>query len=82
MDAQTISPLLGAFVGILLSLTGAGGGIVSVPLLVFALHLSIAEAAPNRSAGGHAGGRGHFISFMTEFQTVPMGWTKKDLSKY
>ena len=46
MDAQTISFLLGAFLGILLSLTGAGGGIVSVPLLVFALHLSIAEASP------------------------------------
>jgi hypothetical protein len=30
----------------LLALTGAGGGIVSVPLLVFSLNLSIAEAAP------------------------------------
>lgn len=41
-----ISLMLGAFVGILLALTGAGGGIVSVPLLVFALHLTIAEASP------------------------------------
>jgi hypothetical protein len=41
-----ISPALGIFVGILMGLTGAGGGILSVPLLVFALHLSVTEAAP------------------------------------
>jgi len=29
-----------------MGLTGAGGGILSVPLLVFILHLSVAEAAP------------------------------------
>ena len=29
-----------------MGLTGAGGGILSVPLLVFALHLSVAQAAP------------------------------------
>ncbi len=46
MDIHIISLLLGAFVGILLSLTGAGGGVVSVPLLVFTLHLSIAKASP------------------------------------
>jgi hypothetical protein len=37
---------LGIFVGILMGLTGAGGGILSVPLLVFFLHLRVAEAAP------------------------------------
>ena len=37
---------LGALVGLLLALTGAGGGILAVPLLVFALHLGLAEAAP------------------------------------
>ncbi len=37
---------LGAIVGLLLALTGAGGGILAVPLLVFALHLGVAEAAP------------------------------------
>ena len=37
---------LGAIVGLLLALTGAGGGILAVPLLVFALHLGLAEAAP------------------------------------
>lgn len=37
---------LGALVGLLLALTGAGGGILAVPLLVFALHLGLAAAAP------------------------------------
>ena len=42
-----IEPIaLGALVGLLLALTGAGGGILAVPLLVFALHLGVAEAAP------------------------------------
>jgi uncharacterized membrane protein YfcA len=41
-----ISPCLGLIVGLLMGLTGAGGGILSVPLLVFVLHLPIAEAAP------------------------------------
>jgi len=37
---------IGVFVGILMGLTGAGGGILSVPLLVFLLHLPISEAGP------------------------------------
>lgn len=37
---------LGIFVGVLLGLTGAGGAILSVPLLGFFLHLTVAEAAP------------------------------------
>jgi len=37
---------LGTLVGLLLALTGAGGGILAVPLLVFALHLGLAQAAP------------------------------------
>lgn len=37
---------LGAVVGAILALTGAGGGILAVPLLVFALHLTVSEAAP------------------------------------
>jgi len=41
-----ITPTLGILVGILMGLTGAGGGILSVPLLVFFLGMSIAEAAP------------------------------------
>ncbi len=47
MDYSTlISPILGIIVGILMGLTGAGGGILSVPLLVFFLHMPVAEAAP------------------------------------
>jgi uncharacterized membrane protein YfcA len=37
---------LGMLVGLLLALTGAGGGILAVPLLVFCLHLGLAQAAP------------------------------------
>ncbi|HEX8593543.1 MAG TPA: sulfite exporter TauE/SafE family protein [Pseudomonas sp.] len=43
-------PLLGAglgtLIGAVLALTGAGGGILAVPLLVFGLGLSMVEAAP------------------------------------
>ena len=47
MDYSTlISPSLGIFVGLLMGLTGAGGGILSVPLLVFVLHMPISAAAP------------------------------------
>lgn len=38
--------LLGLCVGFILSLTGAGGAILSVPLLVFGMHLTILEASP------------------------------------
>lgn len=38
--------LLGLVVGTILGLTGAGGAILSVPLLGFFLHLSVAQAAP------------------------------------
>ncbi|MFT7771741.1 sulfite exporter TauE/SafE family protein [Roseateles sp.] len=37
---------MGGVVGVVLALTGAGGGILAVPLLVFGLHLQMAQAAP------------------------------------
>jgi len=40
------SAALGLVVGLILALTGAGGAILAVPLLLFVLHLNIAEAAP------------------------------------
>ena len=43
---ETEAFALGGLVGLLLALTGAGGGILAVPLLVFALHLGLAQAAP------------------------------------
>lgn len=45
-DAAGLSLLMGAVVGFVLALTGAGGGILAVPLLVFGLHLQMAQAAP------------------------------------
>nr|WKF58680.1 hypothetical protein HUO10_003181 [Paraburkholderia busanensis] len=40
------STALGACVGATLALTGAGGAIIAVPLLMFGLRLSVIEAAP------------------------------------
>lgn len=37
---------LGAVVGVILALTGAGGGILAVPLLLFVAQLSVAQAGP------------------------------------
>lgn len=37
---------LGLVVGVILALTGAGGGILAVPLLVFGVHLGVAQAGP------------------------------------
>lgn len=37
---------LGAIVGLILALTGAGGGILAIPLLVWVLHLPLQTAAP------------------------------------
>jgi uncharacterized membrane protein YfcA len=45
-EFQIIGVALGLAVGLILSLTGAGGAILSVPLLVFFLHMNIAQAAP------------------------------------
>jgi uncharacterized membrane protein YfcA len=41
-----IALALGAAVGIVMGLTGAGGGILAVPLLVFGMHLTVAQAGP------------------------------------
>lgn len=38
--------LLGALVGLVMGLTGAGGGILAVPLLVFGLQMPLVEASP------------------------------------
>jgi uncharacterized membrane protein YfcA len=37
---------LGLVIGVILALTGAGGGILAVPLLVFGLQLGLAQAGP------------------------------------
>ena len=46
MEVSLLGLALGAVVGLILALAGAGGGILAVPLLVFGLHLSIMQAAP------------------------------------
>jgi uncharacterized membrane protein YfcA len=43
---MTLAIILGALVGLIMGLTGAGGGILAVPLLVFGLQLTVAEAGP------------------------------------
>lgn len=46
MEHSALGMALGAVVGLILALTGAGGGILAVPLLVFGLHLPMARSAP------------------------------------
>jgi uncharacterized membrane protein YfcA len=41
-----LAAALGAAVGLILALTGAGGGILAVPLLVFALDMTMQQAVP------------------------------------
>lgn len=43
---MVVSAALGVVVGVIMGLTGAGGGVLAVPLLVFGLHLTVAEAGP------------------------------------
>jgi uncharacterized membrane protein YfcA len=45
-EHDLLGAALGTIVGAILALTGAGGGILAVPLLVFGLGLSMVEAAP------------------------------------
>ena len=46
IEHQLLGAVLGAIIGAVLTLTGAGVGILAVPLLVFGLGLSMVEAAP------------------------------------
>ncbi len=46
MPVSLVALFSGALVGVILGLTGAGGAIIAVPLLVFGLHLLVMEAAP------------------------------------
>lgn len=55
---MTLGIILGALVGLIMGLTGAGGGILAVPLLVFGLHMTVAQAGPIvlLAVGGAAAG--------------------------
>ncbi|QOY92750.1 sulfite exporter TauE/SafE family protein [Massilia sp. UMI-21] len=46
MDPLPLAVVLGLVVGLILALTGAGGGILAVPLLVFGTGAGVAEAGP------------------------------------
>ena len=46
IDPFGMSIALGLFVGCVLAITGAGGAVLSLPLLVFFLHLKMIDAAP------------------------------------
>lgn len=46
VDATSMSIALGLFVGFVLAITGAGGAILSLPLLVFFLGIKMIDAAP------------------------------------
>ena len=46
IDPISMTIALGLFVGVVLAITGAGGAILSLPLLVFFLHLKMIDAAP------------------------------------
>ncbi|MFJ5295578.1 sulfite exporter TauE/SafE family protein [Pseudomonas sp. NPDC088368] len=46
IEHNALSVLLGGFIGAVLALTGAGGGILAVPVLIIGLGLSMNQAAP------------------------------------
>ncbi|MXS86372.1 sulfite exporter TauE/SafE family protein [Nitrosomonas sp. HPC101] len=46
MEIQWLGIFPGVFTGFVLGLTGSGGAIIAVPLLIFGLHATVAEAAP------------------------------------
>lgn len=46
MDSTLLAVGLGTIVGTVMALTGAGGGVLAIPLLVFGLHLPVQQAAP------------------------------------
>lgn len=46
MELTALTVGLGAIIGLVLALTGAGGGVLAIPLLVFGLQLPVQQAAP------------------------------------
>ena len=43
---MTLAAMLGALIGAILAFTGAGGGILAVPALIFGMHLPMLQAGP------------------------------------
>lgn len=46
MEINNLTIALGSIIGLIMGLTGAGGGVLAIPLLVFGLHLPLQQAAP------------------------------------
>ena len=62
LDPSLLASLLGGIVGLIVGLSGAGGGIIAVPLLVFGLNLPVRDAAPvGLIAVGIAAGLGSLL---------------------
>ncbi len=62
MAGMPLAAVLGLVVGLILALTGAGGGILAVPLLVFGAGIGVAEAGPiGLLAVGMAAGLGALL---------------------
>jgi hypothetical protein len=63
-DPMLLASLFGVFMGLVMGLTGAGGGILGVPALVLGLGLTMTQAAPGviarRGCGGSGGGHRWF----------------------
>jgi len=63
-EVHGLAILLGGVVGLILATSGAGGGIIAVPLLVFGLGLPMQQAAPiGLLAVGLAAGLGAFLGW-------------------
>lgn len=45
-ETWLLASALGALVGLIMAMTGAGGGVLAVPLLIFGLGLTVHQAAP------------------------------------
>ncbi len=66
LDVSLPGLLLGLAVGVVLGLTGAGGAILSVPLLGFFLNLTVVQAAPiGLLAVSLSAGLGAYLGFRT-----------------
>jgi uncharacterized protein len=91
LDLIVIGVALGIFVGVLLGLTGAGGAILSVPLLGFFLHLTVAEAAPigllavslSAGLGAYLGLRSKIMRYKAGLLFSPIGiWLAHQLPNW
>lgn len=64
IEPALLPAVLGVLVGSALALTGAGGGILAMPLLILGLHLTVVQAAPIALlAVGLSAALGAFIAF-------------------